>query len=273
MKIKDLRWIKGIKIGYHGLRVQSLKVLFLFLIVTVSFSIKASYAYHPLITDDTGTQGKGRFQYEFQIEYAMDKEEIKRVDLLVNNTLTYGITDSIDLAIGIPYLYWKEENHESIDESGFSDIELGIKYRFYEEDGLKIAIKPSITLPNGDEERGLGAGRTGGRLFLLIDREFKDISLFFNAGYIRNENKVDEREDLWHLSIAGEYRISESLKIVANTGIERNPEVGANKHPIFLIAGGVYSPQESLDLSFGVKAGLTEVETDLSLMAGITVRF
>ena len=31
------------------------------------------YAAHPLITDDTGTQGKGRFQLELNGEYSFDK--------------------------------------------------------------------------------------------------------------------------------------------------------------------------------------------------------
>jgi len=33
-----------------------------------------SWAAHPLITDDTGTQGKGNFQLEFNGQYDRDKE-------------------------------------------------------------------------------------------------------------------------------------------------------------------------------------------------------
>ena len=33
------------------------------------------FAAHPLITDDTGTQGKGKFQLEVNREYGYDKEE------------------------------------------------------------------------------------------------------------------------------------------------------------------------------------------------------
>lgn len=247
--------------------------LALFFIIS-TFAISPLFAYHPLITDDTGTQGKGRYQYEFQLEYGYDEEEdIKTKELSVNNTLTYGLSDNLDMGIGLPYLYWKEENSESIDEDGFSDIEFGLKYRFYEGDGLKIAIKPSISIPTGDEERGLGAGRAGGKVFLIIDKEFKNVTLFFNAGYLRNENKIGERKNLWHISLAGEYRLSEAFKAVANVGIEQNPEKDSSEEPVFLIVGAVYSLSDSLDLSAGIKTGLTSVETDLSLMGGITWRF
>lgn len=256
------------------LRIKVYHIFFsLFLLISI-LNLSPLYAYHPLITDDTGTQGKGRYQYEFQLEYGYDREEgIKTEELSLNNTLTYGLTDNLDIGIGAPYIYWKEEDGESIDESGFSDIELGLKYRFYELKGFKAAIKPSITIPSGDEKRGLGSGRVTGRLFLILDKEFEDFTLFFNAGYIRNENSVDERKNLWHLSLAGEYRIKEELKIVGNIGMEKAPDKTADEELAFLIGGAVYSLSEVFDLSGGIKAGLTKTETDLSLMAGITWRF
>ncbi|MCX7793960.1 MAG: transporter [Thermodesulfovibrionales bacterium] len=259
------------KIIFSPLR---LPLFYLFVILSSTLIFSYARAYHPLITDDTGTQGSGRFQYEFQVEYGSDKEDgIKTEEFTLNNTLTYGLTDNIDISIAVPYIYWKEENGQTIDEEGFSDLELGIKYRFYEREGLKIAIKTSITIPSGDEERGLGTGRFTGKAFLIIDREFKDLTLFFNAGYIRNENRIGERENLWHLSVAGEYRLREDFKIAANAGVEENPDSTSDEKPAFLLGGIVYSVTDTFDLSGGIKAGLTEPETDLSLLAGITLRF
>ncbi len=264
---------------FHLLRspLKSLISIILFdsvLFLTLVLKVTTASAYHPLITDDTGTQGKGRFQYEFNVEYGYDKEAgIKTEELTVNNTLTYGITDTIDLAIGIPYAYWKEEDGGSIDEDGLSDIELAVKYRFYEAERLRLALKPSITIPSGDSNRGLGTGRVTGRLFLIVDKEFEDFTLFFNVGYIRNENKVGERSDLWHISLAGEYKIKEALKIALNTGVERNPEPDSNTSPAFLLGGLVYSVTEAFDLSAAIKAGLNKPETDWAGLAGITLRF
>ena len=44
-------------------------------------------------------------------------------------------------------------------------------------------------------------------------------------------------------------------------------------HPVFLLGGLVYSVTDSFDLSGGIKTGLNSAETDLGVLAGITVRF
>ena len=40
-----------------------------------------SWAAHPLITDDTGTQGKGKFQLELNGQYDWDKEKSEDVSV------------------------------------------------------------------------------------------------------------------------------------------------------------------------------------------------
>jgi len=240
------------------MKPRILSILFVF------FGSPSGFAYHPLITDDTSTQGKGGFQYELNVEYGHDEEET--IETALGMTLTYGVVDNLDIAAGIPYLFLPENN-------GIGDLSLDIKYRFYERQGLMIALKGGLNFPTGDHEKGLGSGMVNGRIFLMVDKEFGLLTFFFNAGYIRNENRVDERKNLWHLSLAGDYKLMESLKIVLNTGIETNPEKGSKVHPVFLLGGLVYSPYENFELSGGIKTGLNSAETDLSVLAGITLRF
>jgi hypothetical protein len=66
-----------------------------------------AFAAHPLITDDTGTQGKGKMQFEFVGEYGVDKEEggtEKGFEAPTVPFLSYGLSDSIDIVIGLPYV-------------------------------------------------------------------------------------------------------------------------------------------------------------------------
>ena len=63
------------------------------------------------------------------------------------------------------------------------------------------------------------------------------------------------------------------MKLVANVGIERNPDEDANNDPAFIIGGIIYSINENFDVDLGVKGGLSKSETDLSLLAGVTFRF
>lgn len=239
-----------------------------------------SRAAHPLITDDTGTQGKGKFQLELNGQFNSDKEEtdgtaVKTTGGQVSSTLSYGIADTVDLVVTLPYQWNKvEENDVSTsDEKGVSDTVLEAKWRFWEKKGSSLALKPGIRFPTGNHEKGLGKGKVGGHLFLIGSQELGSWMLHANLGYIRNENKADEQNNIWHASLAATWEIIKDLKIVANTGIERNTDDGAKNNPAFLVGGIIYSVTENFDFDCGVKYGLTSSETDWSWMAGITIRF
>ncbi|HAK89261.1 MAG TPA: transporter, partial [Nitrospiraceae bacterium] len=76
-----------------------------------------AFAAHPLITDDTGTQGKGKFQLEVNSEFTKEKEQQynsdedkwetkKETGGELATVLSYGITDNVDIVLGLPY-QWK----------------------------------------------------------------------------------------------------------------------------------------------------------------------
>lgn len=99
-----------------------------------------------------------------------------------------------------------------------------------------------------------------------------------NLGYIRNEYKLpaDEnanRKDLWRVSLASQADVVKGLKAVANIGMERNPDKTSDTYPAFILGGLIYSITESLDIDAGIKVGLNKTETDISYLAGITLRF
>lgn len=233
-----------------------------------------SFAAHPLITDDTGTQGSGKFQLELNGEYGVEKESgTTEKAFEVAPTLSYGVTDKIDLVLSIPYQYIKIEDGGSFKESGVSDASLEVKYRFFDEDGLSFAIKPGISLPTGDENKGLGTGKVGYSAYFITTKEIKPLYLHLNIGYIRNENKFDERKNIWHASIAGEFEATEKFKLVANIGTETNPDKTSNNKPAFALAGIIYAVTENISFDVGYKYGLNTPETDNTYLLGLAIKF
>jgi hypothetical protein len=138
---------------------------------------------------------------------------------------------------------------------------------------IKRATKVYNVTRRGNDEKSLGNGQLGGHLFLIASQEVGSWAFHGNLGYIRNENKVDQRRDIWHASFAATWEVVKNLKLAADIGIERNPDNDANNDPAYLIAGVIYSVNEKFDVDFGVKCGLTKSEIDFSLMAGVTLRF
>jgi hypothetical protein len=249
------------------------KVLGALFLVLVFSSV--SPAMHPLITDDTGTQGKGKFQIE--LNYEFDHENTAGVEENIHDISTvvsYGIIDNVDFVVGLPYqIIITMEGSEKTRENGVSDLTLELKWRFFEREGFSLAVKPGLSVPIGDDEKGLGAGKVGGSFFVIATQEIEPFTLHFNAGYGRHENTADEEKDLWHVSLASEFEVCKWARLVANVGAERNTDKTDDTPPAFILGGLVISLTENLDFDIGVKGGLTEPETDYAVLAGTAFRF
>jgi hypothetical protein len=262
------------------------KVFSFFLLFSIYFSLfTVSFASHPLITDDTGTQGKGKFQLEINGETGYEKEKedgttIKETSSEVAVAFSYGALDNLDVVVGLPY-QWntaREDSEVISDEDGISDISLEVKWRFYEADGLGLALKPGISLPTGNEDKCLGNGKVSYGLTLITTKEADPWVFHLNLAIAHNDYKLEDdrdanRKDIWHASLASEVQAVKDLKLVANIGIEKNPDKSSSTDPAFILGGLIYSVSANFDVDFGVKFGLNKPETDRTLLAGMAVRF
>jgi len=240
---------------------------------------------HPLVTDDTGTQGREKFQLEMNGEVSRDKEVFggvatRETGAEMAAAFSAGLTDSVDLVVGAPWV-WSRVREDGLltgDEQGIGDLSLELKWRFFERNGFSLAVKPGVTLPTGNEHRGLGNGKPSYGLTMIASQELAPFSLHLNAAYTRNEFKLDadkevNRHDIWHGSVAATCAVVKDLRLVANYGMESNGQHGADTWPAFILGGAIYTLKENVDLDLGVKGGLNGPEADLAYMAGVAYRF
>ena len=247
----------------------------------------SAFAAHPLITDDSGTQGKGKFQLEINSEFATDKEKengiaIKERAGETAAALSCGIAENIDLVVGLPLQWYTQREGGMItaDESGIGDMSVELKWRVLdsEENGISLALKPGLSIPTGSEEKGLGYGRVSGGVTMIATREGRLGALHCNLGYSHSEYGIEEeneaaRNDLWHASLAAELNMTDNLRSVANIGVETNEDKTSDIHPVFLIGGLICALSENLDVDLGLKCGLNKAETDTTFLAGLAARF
>ena len=254
-------------------RIHQLSIPVVFF--TVLSCATAAFAAHPLITDDTGTMGTGKAQLEMNGEYGHEKEDgVTTKTTQGDACFSYGLGEAVDLVIDLPYLHSREKSEDgTVSENGFSDTAIEIKWRFFEHEDLSLAIKPGLTLPTGNDEKGLGAGKATYSLFFVASQEMDPWAFHLNLGYIKNENTLDEEKDLWHASIASTVALTEDLTAVANLGVESNTDKLASTDPAFFLAGLVYALSEEFDLDCGIKYGLNDPETDYTVLAGVTWKF
>ncbi len=251
------------------------------------------WAAHPFITDDTGTQGKGNWQVELQYDYGRNDATadagagpVRQVSkaAVFTTVLTYGLLENLDLAVGLNYLNQRviENGVSTEDSSGMADSTIEFKWRFYDADGLSFAVKPVVLLPTGDENKGLGSGKTSWGGNFITTYEAKPWSFSGNVAYshVRYEQSQDtaaNRSDLWRVSGGVSYSAREDLRWVGEAGVRTNP---AKNNPFlpgstgrFAMAGLIYSPTDKIDLDIGYRRGLNDAETRWAILAGATFRW
>lgn len=236
-----------------------------------------AFAAHPLITDDTGTQGRGKVQLELVAEYSRAEDSgavEKTFTVPTMPVLSVGLLDSLDIVSGIAYQHATIQDAESrVTRSGATDFALDFKWRFYDRGGLSLGLKPGITLPSGDDQKGLGAGRSTQHLLLLATKEAGPWKFHANAGWTRNANRAGDREGLWHASAAAARAVAGSLAAAVDLGVDTNPGPASRRMPAYALAGLVWAASERLDLDVGAKRSFNVPGTAWSVLAGMTARF
>jgi hypothetical protein len=149
-----------------------------------------AFAGHPLVSDDTGTQGKGKVQVEIGSAFWHHKEDRDPAQTVqieggeLAPVVTVGLSDEVDLVVASPYLWWSEETNSvrTARGNGMGDTGLDVIWRFFQAQGWSLALKPGVSFPSGNEDEGVGCGRTTYRAFLIVSRELAPLTIHLNLG-------------------------------------------------------------------------------------------
>ncbi|HEY9155680.1 MAG TPA: hypothetical protein VIM69_11155, partial [Opitutaceae bacterium] len=98
---------------------------------------------------------------------------------------------------------------------GYGDTELGVKYRFVDEtdDHPQAAIYPTIELPTGNTDRGLGNGKTEFFLPLWLQKSFGTWTTYGGGGYWFHPGEGNR--DFWVAGILLQKQVTKTLSIGA----------------------------------------------------------
>lgn len=230
------------------------------------------FAAHPLISDDPGTQGKGNFQFESNADSSsLTIDDVRTQNTAVNTALTYGVTDTLDVGLNVPYLNVLQDGTAT--QSGIGDATLLVKWRLYEGGPFSFALKPQLFFPSGDKNKGLGAGKTGYGVSALGALENDGFTVLGNVGYVYADNDRGLLKDIWSASVAVLYTVAPNTKLLFDVGTYRNSDSLATQDPSFALLGLIYGVNKKTDLDVGVKKGLNKAEVDYSVGIGLTYRW
>ena len=196
------------------------------------------YAGTPFITDDPGFVGKGQWEIKFETLYERHRDAAPDV-ITAPLDINYSVIDHLKLNLTL--------NERTIitprgtTYSGAGDIDFKFKYRFLDEDEKTwkpaLSIAPDVTIPSGDDKRGLGNGYYGFRVPVQFGKTIGKYSVFAETGY---QFQFDRKASDTILYGAGfQYQFTEKF----SAGIELNgfrPFKQPDKHQLLSNLGLTY---------------------------------
>ena len=132
--------------------------------------------------------------------------------------LRLGLLEDWALTARVPMAGWDIDGVGK--ESGLSDVSLGLQYRFWEDifDYAWFIPHASLSLPTGDEDKGLGWGEAGGKVGLSAGTTVEDVWHFAaDISWVLRDFEEDDNKDYGVVQAALSliYDLDEQASLVA----------------------------------------------------------
>jgi hypothetical protein len=231
-----------------------------------------AFAAHPLITEDTGTQGRGKFELELGSALTHDGNGHT---FELDPQLSLGATDALDLIVR-PSLF--ELSGQAADDAGrhagFGGTALDAKWRFYEAGALSVGTRAGLDLPTAT--RGLGPRHTGAHALVAVTWD-GPLWLSGNVAYTRRaaaaEGEAQSRRDAWRVSLALAHALGERLRLVGDVAAAQADDPGVSGMPAVALVGAIVKLTEHVDMDVGYQKRLSRDAPPNAWLGGITFRW
>lgn len=209
-------------------------------LVIVAGSSTSLLAGPPLITDDSETPGRGGWEINISHNIERTRDEFRMFSPLID--INYGLLENDQWKIEFPIVF---VDPDAADERwGVGDIEVGWKYRFWDEEdrGIMASVYPQLLIPTGDQggvvpggpdQAALGGGFTELFLPVEIGKHFCDDKLFVYAevGYNIVFDQAGSNE--WFYGVALQWEHTDRLELLFEVGGIAIEERGEPDHAFF----------------------------------------
>jgi hypothetical protein len=207
----------------------------------------------PFITDDPEPVEYGHWEISAFTQGTHASGE--RSGTLVGIDANYGALPELQLHLIAPLAFDKVTGSGA--KYGYGDTEFGAKYRFVQEsnDGWwpAVAVFPLVTVPTGDDKRGLGDGHTRTFLPLWLEKNFGDWRTFGGGGYWNNPGA--DNKNYWFAGWALQRQITENFSFGGEV-FHQTADTAGGKGSSGFNLGGIYDLTENYHLLFSAGRGI-----------------
>lgn len=235
--------------------------------LAVSLAPLGVHAAHPTLTEDTGTQGIGKF--ELELGFQRVRENDARA-FEFGPQLSWGALENVDLIVRPTWLDLRGADTSS---RGIGDTALDLKWRFYEGGAFSAGLRAGADLPTGNHDQSLGTGKVGYHGVLIASCDMDPLSFSANAGIIHVGNIPLQRSDLTLVSVAVIWAARAGLKVSAEVGAASNPDPEQGTWPAVARFGLIWTLDPYWDVDVGYQTRLNRAAPEAAILAGATLRW
>jgi hypothetical protein len=188
----------------------------------------------PFVTDDPDTTEYKHWEIDISSIYThtagTDFAQVPAVEV------DYGLIPDVQLHVISPFAY--DRSPGSNGQYGYSDTEVGVKYRFFHETDYlpEMGTFPLAEVQTGDASRGLGNGKTQVFVPIWLQKSFgkdKEWTTFGGGGFWYNPGH--DHQNFGRFGWALQRDLDEHLTIGAEIYHETSMDVGDHGHTAFNI--------------------------------------
>lgn len=254
----------------------------LVLVTIGGFPLPAA-AFHPFVTDDTGTQGLAGNQLELAV--GRERTSVPGSDddsRSLPIVYARGLGETLDVYAGTQY-DWIRAGSASGGARGVDTASVGLKWRVHEDQtqGISLAVKPEMRLPvaSGRADTGFGNRAPSGSLTFIVTQELAFGALHFNVGASAERYRdpaANPNTITTQVSLAPVWHPGPRWKVGLDLGAAFERAGRATVRTDFVGLGAVFSHGVNLDFTLGVFRSTYRAEpstTTRTATAGISWRF
>jgi hypothetical protein len=237
------------------------------LLCALALATSVAFAGHPMLSEDTGTQG--RRNAELELGYAWGQDH-GLSSFLFQPQLSYGVSSTLDLIIQPS---WTSVDTPGVGrEKGLGDTNLDFKWRFYGAAPWSVGVRAGLELPTAHDDLGLADHKVSGHGILVFTGDFNPVTIHANLGYTRAPEFENARANLYHFSAAAMYAANERMFFIFDTAVDSNPDSRQSMPPAVALLGLIYTARPGLDLDLGYRSRLNTAAPIRQFLLGVTYR-
>jgi len=244
------------------------RVVASFVAVLAASAAITARAGHPLLSDDTGTQGTGHV--ELELGFSRATEDNLRV-FEFGPQLSVGVLETVDAIVRPVWLENRSTGEGAPPARGIGDTAVDFKWRFFDAAPYSLGVRAGVLIPTGSEARGLSQGKAALHAALIGQTNVGEWTLIANLGWVQDPIS-GERGSLPYGTASAQWQPREDLKLSAELGTFRSPDPTRSWQTVSRF-GAIVSLTKWLDVDAGYQLRLSGDAPVRVILAGATVRW